>query len=98
MIFNFLITEITTQPISYITVIALEDATLHCSASINDARYSWHRVDGHIPSHSHGRHNDTFIIHRATPLDEGMYYCVAKKEGIVVTSNDAFVRVDGKEW
>ena len=97
-IFDILITEITTQPSSLTNVLALENVTISCSASIDDVRYSWHRVDGHLPSHSHGRHNDTLIIHRATPHDDGVYYCTARKEGIVVTSNNASVRVDGKEW
>ena len=69
---------------------------ISCSASIDDVRYSWHRVDGHLPSHSHGRHNDTLIIHRATPHDEGMYYCVARKNGISVESSIALVKVNGK--
>ena len=99
MIFTFgiLITEITIQPINLTTVLALEDVTLNCSASFDDVRYSWHRVDGHIPSHSQGRHNDTFTIHRVTPHNEGTYYCVAKKHGIIVRSNDALIKVDGKE-
>ena len=59
--------------------------------------YSWHRVDGHIPSHSHGRHNDTLVIHRVTPHDEGTYYCVARKNEIRVESNIALVNVNGKE-
>ena len=92
-----LITEINLQPINLTTVLALGDVTLNCSASIDDARYSWHRVDGHIPSHSHGRHNDTFTIHKVTPHNQGTYYCVARKHGIVVRSNDASVEVDGKE-
>ena len=76
IIFTFciLITEITIQPINVTTVLALESITLNCSAFIDDARYSWHRVDGHIPSHSQGRHNDTFAIHRVTPHNQGTYY------------------------
>ena len=38
-----------------------------------------------------------FTIRRATPRDEGMYYCMASKEGISVESNKARVRVDGKD-
>ena len=94
--FNFLITEITIHPISSITVMALEDVTLSCSASIDEARYSWHHVDGHIPSHLHGRHNNTFTIYRVTPHNQGTYYCVTKIHGITVKSNDASVQVDGK--
>ena len=91
-----LITEINLQPINLTMALALEDITLSCSASINDVRYSWHRVDGHIPSHSHGRHNDTFTIRRVTPHDQGTYYCVARKHGIVVRSTYALIEVDGK--
>ena len=99
MIFTFgiLITEIITQPINATTVLALESVTLNCSASIDDVKYSWHRVDGHIPSHSQGRHDGTFTIHRVTPHNQGAYYCVANKHGIIVRSDDAFIGVDGKE-
>ena len=92
-----LITEINLQPINHTTVLALEDVTLNCSSSVDDARYSWHRVDGRIPSHSHGRHNDTFTIHRVTPHNQGTYYCVARKHGIIVRSTNALIEVDGKE-
>ena len=92
-----MVTEITKHPVSLTTALALEDITLMCLASVDGVRYSWHRVDGHIPSHSHGRHNNTFTIHRVTPRNEGTYYCVAKKSGITVQSNNAIVQVDGKE-
>ena len=94
---HIFVTEITNHPVSLTTAVALEDVILMCSASVDDVRYLWHRVNGHIPSHSQGRHNDTFTIHRATPHDEGMYYCVAKKNGIHVRSNNALVQIDGKE-
>ena len=61
-------------------------------------RYSWHRVDGDIPSHSHGRHNDTLTIRRVTPHDEGMYYCTARKNRITIQSVTVVVTVDGKEF
>ena len=91
-----MITEITTHPITS-NVIALQDVTLTCSASVDDVAYSWHRVGGTIPSHSQGRYNETLTIHRATPHDEGMYYCMAMKSGISIKSNNALVRIDGKE-
>ena len=97
MIVIFL-TEITIQPINLTTVIALESITLSCLASVDDARYSWHHVDGLIPSNSQGRHNNTFTIHRITPDNEGTYYCVVKKHGIIARSNNAFIAVDGKEF
>ena len=93
-----MLTAITTHPVNSTTVVALEDVVLSCSASVDDVKYSWHRVDGHLPSHrSHGRHNSTLTIHRATPHDEGMYYCVVRKEGIILKSTNAVIKVDGKE-
>ena len=77
------------------TVKALQNVTLNCSASVNDVMYSWHRVGGQISSTSHGQYNDTLIIHSVTPYDEGMYYCAAKKNGISVKSNIALVTVQG---
>ena len=92
-----MVTEITTQPTSSVTVIALGDVTLTCSASVNDVTYSWHRVGSSVPLRSHGQNSSTFTIPRIIPHDDGMYYCVATKENIIVESNRAIVRVDGKE-
>ena len=94
----FFLTEITIQPINFTTVLALESVTLSCLASIDDVRYSWHHVDGHIPSSSQGRHNNTFTIHRITPDSQGTYYCVVKKHEIIVRSNNTFIAVDGTEY
>ena len=58
--------------------------------------YSWHRDGGSVPSRSRGQNNNTLNITRATPPDEGIYYCMANKEGISVESNRARVRVDGE--
>ena len=55
--------------------------------------YSWHRDDGSLPSKSKGRNRKTLTIRTA---DEGMYYCMANKEGISVESNRATLTVDGK--
>ena len=97
--FNFFdIIEITIQPISSSIVIALEDITFNCSSSVDGVTYSWHRVDGHIPSRSLGQHSDTLTIHRVTPHDEGLYYCIANKSGISVQSNNASIQVDGKNY
>jgi len=96
-IFNMLITEIATQPVNSTTVIALEDVTLNCLASVDDANYSWHRVGDNLPLRSRGHHNDTLTIHRATPHDEGMYYCIAKKSRISIQSNNVSIKVDGKK-
>ena len=76
---------------------ALQDLTLTCSASVNHVAYSWHRIGGSVPSRSHGHSSGTLFIPRVTPHDEGTYYCVATKMGVVVESNRATVRVDGKE-
>ena len=90
-----LLTEITTHP-SSTTVIALQDVTLNCSASLDNVTYSWHRDGGSVPSRSSGQNNNTLTIRKATPPDEGIYYCMANKEGISVESNRARVKVDGE--
>ena len=94
-----LVTEITTQPASFTTVIALEDVTLTCLASVNDiaVTYSWHRVGGSVPPRSIGQNNSTLTIPRITPYDNGMYYCMAKRNEISVESNRAVIRINGKE-
>ena len=95
MICNILIIEISSHPINT-NVTALQNVRLHCSASVDDVTYSWHCVNGNIPSGSTGQYSDTFAILRATPHDEGMYYCIARKGGINVTSNNAAILVDGE--
>ena len=90
------LTEITTHP-SSTTVIALQDVTLTCSSSVDDVTYSWHRDGGSVPSRSRGQNSNTLTIPRATPPDEGIYYCMASKEGISVESNRARVIVDGEK-
>jgi len=88
-------TEISTQP-SSTTVFALQGITLACSASVDDVTYSWHRDGGNVPSRSRGQNSNTLTIPRATPPDEGSYYCMANKEGISVESNRAKLSVDGE--
>ena len=90
------LTEIATEPINS-TVIALEDVTLNCSVSLDDVRYSWHRVDGDLPVKSSGQYSNTLTINKATPHDEGLYYCKASKSGISIDSRGAIVKVDGEE-
>ena len=97
MIFRYFLTEIITHPTSPLTVIALEDATLTCLASVGDVTYSWHRVGSSVPSRSIGQNNSTLTIPRATPYDIGVYYCVAERQGISVQSSEAVLRVNGKE-
>ena len=95
MLFHCLITEIATKPVGPVT--ALEDITVVCLSSItDDVKYSWHRVNGSIPYKSQGRNSNTLIIPRATPYDEGVYYCKASKNGITVESNKVVVRVNGR--
>ena len=92
-----MVTEIAIQPVSSIAVIALEDVTLSCSASVDDVTYSWHRVDSDLPLQSQGKNRSAFTIHRATPHDQGMYYCVVMKSTISVKSDNALVQINGKE-
>ena len=89
--------EIITHPTDPLTVTALEDATLTCSSSVDDATYSWHRVGSTVPSRSIGQNNNTLTIPKATPYDIGEYYCMAEKQGITVQSNEAVLRVNGKK-
>ena len=93
---TMVLTEIITQPTSPLTVTALEDATLTCLSSVDDATYSWHRVVDSVPSRSIGQNNNTLTIPRATPYDAGMYYCVVERNSISVESDKAVVSVDGK--
>ena len=90
------IIEITTLPVGSVTVIALEDVTLNCSASFDNVTYSWHRVNGSIPARSVGQNSNIFTIPRVTPHDDGAYYCIAKIENFSVESNKAVVRIDGE--
>ena len=69
---------------------------LTCSASVDDVTYSWRRIGGPLPSQSQGQNSNMFTINRATPHDEGIYYCVAKKSGIRVESTKALVTINGK--
>ena len=81
---------------SHVTAIALENATLTCSASVDNVMYSWHRVGGSVPSRSIGQNSNTLSILRVNPFDLGEYYCIAKWEGITVESNKGVIRVEGK--
>ena len=83
------------QPMNH-TITALVDATLHCTTSVDGARYSWHRVNGMIPSRSMGRRRSTLTIPRAIPPDEGMYYCIISKNAVAVESDRATLEVNGK--
>ena len=94
-----LITGIRATPASS-TVVALNDITLTCSprSSLNTPDgYSWHRVDGDVPSHSSGQNTNRLTIHRAVPADEGQYYCMATWFGHCARSNNVMVIVLGKK-
>ena len=92
-----MITEIATQPVNS-TVIALQDVTLTCLASVDDVTYSWYRVVGYMLSNLNRQNSSSILnIRKATPLDEGVYYCKAEKSGISADSRRVVVRVDGKE-
>ena len=88
-------TEITVQPVDS-TVVALSNVTLTCSASVDDVRYSWHRVKGKVPSKANPKNSNTLTIPRATPNNDGIYYCMAVKGNSSVVSNRAMVRIEGE--
>ena len=52
---------IVTQPIRSVTVVVLENVILTCSASVDQAAYSWHGVSG--PVVFHHDHKDRTVIH-----------------------------------
>ena len=67
------------------------------TAYFADVSYSWHHVNGSIPSKSIGHNNNnTFIIPRTIPYDEGSYYCVAKKDNFSMESNKAIISINGE--
>ena len=88
-------TEITTQPVNS-TVMASQNITLTCLASVNDVSYSWHRVNDHIPSKSIGQNSNMLTIPIASPVDNGRYYCSVSKDGVSVESNIVTIIVNGK--
>ena len=93
-----MVTEIFATPASS-TVIAFNDVTLTCLLrSLNNRPdgYSWHRVDGDVPSQSSGQNTNTLTIHRAVPADEGQYYCMATWFGHCAVSKNVMVIVEGK--
>ena len=80
-----------------ISVAALNDVILTCT-SLDDEPdgYSWHRVDGDIPSQSSGHNSSILTISRITPADMGEYYCIATWFGHCAKSNLVEVLVYGK--
>ena len=95
---NVLIIVLGIQP-AQITVTALNDVTLTCmSMRTTPDEYSWHRVDGDIPSHSSGQNSNRLTIHRIVPVDEGEYYCMGIQfDHHCAKSNIVKVTVIGKK-
>ena len=84
-----------------INAIALNDVTLTCEPQglddVSDG-YSWHRVDGDIPSHSSGQNSSNLTIHRILPADEGNYSCMVAQFRHCAKSNNITVIVTGKKY
>ena len=76
---------------------ALEDFSLNCGASVDDVTYLWRRIGGSVPSRSVRQNNNTLIIPKATPHDNGEYYCTVIKGNVSAVSNKATVAVDGEK-
>ena len=92
-----LVTGVSATPASS-TVVAFNDVTLTCTSSSSSVdEYSWHRVNGDVPSHSSGQNTNTLTIHRAVPADEGQYYCMASQFGHCAVSSNVMVIVQGKK-
>ena len=92
---NILITGVIASPASS-TVVALNDVTLTCtSSSTRPLSYSWHRVDGDVPSHASGHNTSRLTLHNVVPADEGEYYCMASLFGHCAVSDNVMVIVEG---
>ena len=89
-----MITGVTASPASS-TVVALNDVTLTCSPTTTPDTYSWHRVDGDLPSSSTGQSTNRLTLHNVVPADEGQYYCMATLFGHCAVSNNVTVTVEG---
>ena len=93
-----MVTGVTATPASS-TVVAFSDVILTCRSSSSQApeEYSWHRVDGDVPSHSSGQNTNRLTIHRAVPADGGQYYCMAVQFGHCAVSDNIMVTVEGNK-
>ena len=91
-----MIIGVTASPTSS-TVIALNDVTLTCisSSSVIRPGYSWHHVNGTVPSHASGQNTNMLTLHRVVPADEGQYYCTASWYGHCARSDNVMVMVEG---
>ena len=96
---HFVITGIDANP-TISNVDASDDVTLTCSTRsplVVPFSYSWHRVNGNIPSHASGQNTNRLTISKVTPGDEGEYYCMATWFGNCATSDNVMVTVKSKE-
>ena len=94
-----MITGVDAYPTSS-TVEVSDDVTLTCetrSPLNTPSGYSWHRVNGDVPSHASGQKTDTLTIHRIVPIDEGEYYCMAIWFGHCARSDSVTVIVKSKK-
>ena len=97
MTYKYLITGVVASPASS-TVAALNDVTLTCAPTSPSSRpdiYSWHRVDGTVPSHASGQNTNRLTLLRVVPADGGQYYCMASWFGHCAVSNNVLVTVEG---
>ena len=95
-----MVTAITARPVTS-SVTPLNDVTLTCSPispSKADTTYSWHRVNGNIPTNTSGQNSNTLTIRKVVPADAGEYYCMAIRFDVhCAVSNKVVVIVDGKK-
>ena len=85
------------------TIPSFDNVTLTCRrATVTEVTsllttYSWHRVDGVIPTKAVGEHSEKLVIPSVVAADEGQYYCITEMFGHCAKSNSATVNVDGEE-
>ena len=84
-------TRATRQPTNE-RITALQQVTFTCTAKGYEVQYEWR----HHKNNSIIGTGPTYSISRATPLDDGQYYCVAMTEGGYAFSNNVTLRVDGE--
>ena len=76
-----------------VSVVALQNVMFTCEAEGLNVKYEWRRNSGSVTN----RKQSSLVITRATPPDEGQYYCIAMTEGGKVFSNNVTLSVNGKE-
>ena len=93
----FDITGVIASPTSS-TVELSDDVTLTCtprSPLVSPRGYSWHRVDGNLPSGSSGQDTDRLTLHNVVLADEGQYFCMATLFRHCAISDNVMVIVKG---